>query len=251
MKKFKSIIVKILLVFFIGLALFSAGKIAYSFYQEQQSAKSFEQISHLVPEAPVTAAPEQAPKTPAETYANVLSQNSDFVGWIKIEGTAVNYPVVQSEERNYYLRRGFDKKYNYYGVPYAAEHCDVNLSQNVVIYGHNMNNGTMFGDLGKYTSKSFYETHKYINFDTLESFGKYEIIAVLKTVAYSEDEFEYFRFESGTEAEFNEFITTCKEMSLYNIETTATYGDRLITLSTCEYTKNHGRLAIVAKRVEE
>lgn len=239
----------------VAVFLFAAFMIARHFYEAEKSAEQFEELSALTEQVQPESSPEEvtepAEPTAAEKYASVLAQNDDFVGWIKIEGTKIDYPVVQTpHKQNYYLRRGFDKKYSYYGVPYAAENCNVNTSDNVVIYGHNMNNGTMFSDLEKYRSKSYFESHRYITFDTLEGFGTYEIIAVFQTVAKSKNEFEYFMFDDGTAEEFNDYVQKCKELSYYDTGVTAVDGDRLITLSTCEYSHENGRLAVVAKKIK-
>ncbi len=229
--------------------LLAAFMIARHFYEAERSAGQFEDLTALTQEA-VSETPEAKEPTAAEKYAPVLAQNEDFVGWIKIEGTRIDYPVVQSTYKaNYYLRRGFDKKYSYYGVPYAAEICEIATADNITIYGHNMNNGSMFSDLEKYRSKEFFEAHRYIQFDTLSGYGTYEILAVVKTVAGAEDEFEYYKFADGNAQEFEKFVDECKAHALYDTGVTAAEGDRLITLSTCEYTKNNGRLAVVAKKI--
>lgn len=234
---------------FAAVFLFAAFMIFRYFYDAEKSAGQFEELTALTEQAQPETSQATEP-TPKEKYASVLAQNEDFVGWIKIPDTRIDYPVVQTPHSpNYYLRRGFDKKYSYYGVPYAAESCDVYTSDNVVIYGHNMTNGSMFSDLEKYRSKSFYEGHRYITFDTLEDFGTYEIIAVFQTVAGSENEFEYFIFDDGDAEEFNAYVAECKARSLYDTGVTAQDGDRLITLSTCEYTHENGRLAVVAKKI--
>lgn len=220
----------------------SAVMIGLHFYEAQKSAGQFEELVEL------TETEDEQNPTPAECYASILAQNADLVGWIKIGGTVIDYPVMQTPDTpNYYLRRGFDKQYSYYGVPYAAEHCDVDDSENVVIYGHNMKNGTMFSDLENYSDPAFYESHKLIRFDTLRAFGTYEIIAVFRTTADSD--FDYHTFAGGTEEEFNEYVSRCKELALYNTGATAAYGDKLLTLSTCEYTKNNGRFVVVAKKI--
>ena len=137
-----------------------------------------------------------------------------------------------------------------YGVPYVQENCDLALSDNCVIYGHHMNNGTMFADLCKYESEDFYQEHKTVRFDTLSGFGEYEIVAVFKTVAYSEQGFKYYHFTRAESAEdFDAYITQCKALSLYDTGVTAEYGDKLITLSTCEYSRKNGRMVVVAKRI--
>ncbi len=185
-----------------------------------------------------------------EKYAAVYKQNNDFVGWISIEGTNIDYPVMQTVDTpNYYLKRNFDKQYSDYGVPYVQENCDLEFSDNCVLYGHHMNNGTMFSDLCKYADEDFYREHKTIRFDTLSDFGEYEVIAAFKTAAYSEQGFKYYHFTLADSAEdFDTYIAKCKELSLYDTGVTAEYGDRLITLSTCEYSRPNGRMVVVAKQ---
>ena len=162
----------------------------------------------------------------------------------------VEYLLDSVDKPNFYLKRGFDKQYSDYGVPYVQENCDLALSDNCVIYGHHMNNGTMFADLCKYESEDFYQEHKTVRFDTLSGFGEYEVVAVFKTVAYSEQGFKYYHFTRAESAEdFDAYIVQCKALSLYDTGVTVEYGDRLITLSTCEYSRKNGRMVVVAKRI--
>lgn len=189
-------------------------------------------------------------------YAELYRQNSDLVGWIRIEDTNINYPVMQSkDEPNFYLKHGFDKKYADCGCPYVQENCDVQKpSDNLVIYGHHMKSGLMFADLERFKDKDFQSKHKTVSFDTLCERQTYEIIAVFKTTVYtgSESEFQYYRFVDATEPEqFDEYIRKVKERALYDTGVSAEYGDKLITLSTCEYSNRNGRLVLVAKRVTE
>ena len=224
---------------------------------EKQSAKAFETISALVAdETPPADVPQktespQSEQTAFEKYAAVYEQNSDFVGWISIDGTNIDYPVMQTVDNpNYYLKRNFEKQYSDYGVPYVQENCDFEFSDNCVIYGHHMNNGTMFADLCKYADEDFYREHKTIRFDTLSGFGEYEIVAAFKTIAYSEQGFKYYHFTRADSAEdFDAYIAKCKELAVYDTGVTAEYGDRLITLSTCEYSRQNGRMVVVAKKI--
>ena len=121
-------------------------------------------------------------------YQELYMQNNDMVGWIKVEDTKINYPVMQSKDNpNFYLRHGFDKGYTVYGCPYVQENCDVDApSDNLVIYGHHMNDNSMFAGLMKYADKSFWEKHKTIQFDTLTEKGKYEVVAAFKTEVYTD-----------------------------------------------------------------
>lgn len=240
-----------------ALFLFSGVMLYRQYADEKQSAEAFDNIAALVQDEtppadePQETEPPQPEQTAFEKYAAVYEQNSDFVGWISIEGTNIDYPVMQTVDNpNYYLKRSFEKQYSDYGVPYVQENCDLGLSDNCVVYGHHMNNGSMFADLCKYADEDFYREHKTIRFDTLSGFGEYEVVAAFKTVAYSEQGFKYYHFVNAEdENAFNEYISQCKELALYDTGVTAEYGDRLITLSTCEYSRQNGRMVVVAKRL--
>lgn len=240
-----------------ALFLFSGVMLYRQYADEKQSAEAFDNIAALVQdETPPADEPQETePPPPEQTafekYAAVYEQNSDFVGWISIDGTRIDYPVMQTiDNPNYYLKHSFEKQYSDYGVPYVQENCDLGLSDNCVIYSHHMNNGSMFADLCKYESEDFYQSHKTIRFDTLSGFGEYEVVAVFKTAAYSEQGFKYYHFVNADSAEdFDAYIAKCKELALYDTGVTAEYGDRLITLSTCEYSRQNGRMVVVAKKI--
>ena len=240
-----------------ALFLFSCFMLYRQYADEKQSAEAFCNISALVrTETPPADDPQESEaeipvQTAYEKYAAVYERNNDFAGWISIDGTNIDYPVMQTVDNpNFYLKRGFDKQHSDYGVPYVQENCDLALSDNCVIYGHHMNNGTMFADLCKYESEDFYQEHKTIRFDTLSGFGEYEIVAVFKTVAYSEQGFKYYHFTRAESAEdFDTYIAQCKALSLYDTGVTVESGDKLITLSTCEYSRKNGRMVVVAKRI--
>ena len=261
----KRILLLIGTVTFTVLFVWCTVKIYQMYAGERKSAKSFESLAELVIDVPsetVTITAENVasetnqftePKkiSPYEKYASVYEKNSDLVGWINIDDTGINYPVMQTkEDPDFYLKHGFDKSHSDYGVPYLQWDCDALTSDNLVIYGHNMKNGTMFSDLEKYADESFFSEHRYIRFDTLSDYGTYEIFAVFRTVAYSEDGFKYYGFVNFDDAEdFNGYVEKCKELSLYDTRVSAVYGDKLLTLSTCEYTRTNGRFVVVAKLV--
>lgn len=245
-------------VAFTALFIFSTVMICRHYFDEKQSADAFDSISALIVTDETNGTEPQTFETETqhtafERYKAVYDQNNDFVGWLFIEGTNIDYPVMQTVDNpNFYLKHNFSKQYNDYGVPYVQENCVLESSDNCVIYGHHMNNGTMFSDLCKYIDEAFYREHKTIHFDTLSSFGEYEILAVFKTSVYSEQGFKYYSFvNADDEIAFNEYIHKCKELALYDTGVTAEYGDKLITLSTCEYSRTNSRLVIVAKCVTE
>lgn len=239
-----------------ALFLFSSIMLFLEYQDQKKSAEAFEQIAALViedsaPEEPENEEAAEPEMTAFEKYAEVFAQNDDLIGWISIPGTRIDYPVMQTKDNpDFYLKHAFDKSYSNYGVPYAAENCDADISDNMVIYGHHMNNGSMFSDLCKYESEDFYKEHKTIYFDTLGGYGEYEVIAAFKTVAYAESGFKYYHFVNAeSEAAFDEYIERCKELSPYDTGVSAEYGDKLITLSTCEYSQTNGRMVIVAKKI--
>lgn len=249
-------------LFFLTVAVFSGVMIYQHFKEANTQEELYSSLAQIVEQNETstdTEATELIETPDGETvmlseYATLYEQNNDMVGWICIEDTNINYPVMQSaDEPNFYLKHGFDKAYSSYGCPYVGENCDVNTpSDNLIIYGHHMKNGSMFADLEKFKSKDFWEEHKTFRFDTLYEKQTYEIIAVFKTVVYtgSDDEFRYYLFSDAQSVEeFDEYIATVKTKALYDTGVSAEYGDKLITLSTCEYSNTNGRLVVVAKKV--
>ena len=185
-------------------------------------------------------------------YQALYEINRDMVGWIQIDGTAIDYPVVQSPGNpNFYLRRNFYKEDATCGTIYAREACNINQpSDNVTLYGHNMRNGTMFADLHKYEKKSFWEKHRYVNFDTLNEYRTYEIVTVFKTTAAMNKGFSYHLHDTfATETAFYDFVTACKNLQFYDTGITPTYGDKLLTLSTCDKSIADGRFVVVCRLV--
>ena len=180
-----------------------------------------------------------------EVENRLLGIETNITNWQRRQNANNNFSAVVPY--NMELQR---KAYSDLGTPYIQENCNIAESDNLVIYGHHIKGGKMFGALNDYKSKSFYEEHKTILFDTLTEQAEYEIVAVFKTVAYSSEGFRYYDFVNAENAEaFDEYIAKCKELALYDTGVSAEYGDRLITLSTCEYSAQNGRLVVVAKKV--
>ena len=188
-----------------------------------------------------------------QEYAELYLLNTDLVGWLEIPGTRISYPVVQRPEWvDYYLYRDYYGNYDSHGCLYAREQCDVaKPSDNITIYGHRMKDGTMMGDVGKYEWKDFWEENQFIYFDTLTEHHTYQIVYVFKTTASLGEGFQYHLFvDAKNENEFNNFVGSCKANALYYTGLEAQFGDKLISLSTCEYTLDNGRLVVVAKRID-
>ena len=184
-----------------------------------------------------------------EKYGALYEQNIDFVGWIQIDGTNINYPVMQTPDNpDYYLKHSFEKTWSDYGVPYLDESCVIGQSNNLVIYGHHMSNGSMFCDLELYSDPAFCMDHPVIRFDTLTSFGEYEVIAVFRYNT-NQETFRYDREVNMDETRFSWFMEQVHARELFSTGKDASFGDQLLTLSTCEYTYKNGRLVVVARKV--
>lgn len=194
------------------------------------------------------------PKTERMIQVEELkTQNSDIVGWLEIPNTSINYPVLQGSDNKYYMTHNYKKQKSKNGSIFLTKDYNWEIpSSNLLIFGHNLNNGTMFQELLKYSNKSFYEKHPIIRFTTVNDDSEYEIIAVFKSKVYYQSEKNVFRYyffvNAETEQEYNNFVENAKKESLYNIDATAKYGDQLITLSTCSYHVKDGRFAIVARK---
>lgn len=256
----KSIYVS-LISFFLLIAVFS-GTMVFNHFKEANTqeelydnlAQSVEQNKTNPHTEAATDETQKGEMTILPEYAELYQQNNDLIGWICIEDTKINYPVMQSVSNpDFYLKHGFDKGYTNYGCPYVGENCDVTKpSDNLIIYGHHMKDGSMFSNLEKFKNKDFWKEHRTIRFDSLYEKQVYEVIAVFKTVVYTDsaNEFRYYRFsDAETPEQFDEYISKCKEKALYDTGVSAEYGDKLITLSTCEYSNANGRLVLVAKKV--
>ena len=189
-----------------------------------------------------------------EDYKTLLNMNKDLIGWLKIADINIDYPVMQTNDNNYYLDHNFDKKYDKNGCLFLDYQCDViNRNTNLIIYGHNMQSGKMFGSLNKYSNKEYYEEHPKFEFDTIYEKGAYEIVYVFRSKIYNEDVvvFKYYQFlDAQSEQEFNSNMAEMAKISLYDTGITPEYGDELLTLSTCDYQENNGRFVIVARKIK-
>jgi sortase B len=234
MKIIRRIIFIIALLVFIG----SAGYLGLHYFEGQQTENAFRQLT----------------VDGGHDLAALHEQNPDIVGWIKIDDTRVDYPVMWTpDDPEFYLRRNFQKEDSVAGTPFLDAASTMPGSSNWLIYGHNMKNGTMFHDTLKYEDKAFYDGHKTIHFDTLEGEGLYEIVAVCYTQIYPEDAevFKYYQYASITdEASFDAYVQGVKALSIYDTGVTPVWGDQLITLSTCEYSVEDGRFIVVARKMQ-
>ncbi len=203
-----------------------------------------------------------------EKMEEVYEMNDDSAGWLKIDGTVIDYPVMQTpSDEQFYLNRDFNGKYSAYGCIIADTDSTIGTGTaaedytdgtrpgtNIILHGHNMKNGTMFGGLDKYRDKSYEKSHSIIKFSSLYEDREYEVCAVFLSQVYKKkqtDVFKYYQFfNAETEEEFNDFYDNIKKMSMYDTGVDASFGDEFITLSVCAYHVDNGRLVVVGKRIK-
>lgn len=210
-------------IFFLSVAailVFISGMAVKLMKEDYTEEKQFRDIQKVV-------------ETTDEDILNMLKKrNSDVIGYLEIPDTTVSYPVMQTkEEPDFYLNHDIDKNYSFYGTPYLSAYCDLEKSDNLIIYGHNINGGRMFGALTQYREERFYNKHRYVYF-TADKKDKYEIFALMSV---NKNVFQYWKFVMAEDkADYNEFIDKVKMYSLYDTEITPEYGEKFLTLSTCD-----------------
>lgn len=183
-------------------------------------------------------------------YTDLYEKNNDMIGWVKIPDTNIDYPVMfNNSDNEYYLHRNFYKEKSTAGIPYLDSKCNLaDMSDNLIIYGHNMTNGTMFHDLLKYQDQDYADSHNYIYFDSMYKRYVFEIFSVFRTSVGSKNEFKYYEFtDAETEQDFNDFISRCKKDSMIRSDIMPVYGDTILCLSTCSYNTKNERTVVVGR----
>ena len=205
----KYIIILLLLIVILAISSFFIIK---EFAENKKETDIYDELQEIVieenPDLNTTNVDTEIEKSEGESsnkynLENIAKINSDVVGWIKIENTNIDYPVMQNGD--YYLHRNIYKNYSSHGTPYLAEYCNIQYSDNLIIYGHHMNDNSMFAQLDNYKKHSFYEDHKYIKFYSYYN-GKtiektYEVAIAFKTVVYSDKGFKYYNYTNFSDVQ--------------------------------------------------
>ena len=207
------------------------------------------------PTSTPTDTPEPTPVLVENPYVDCFMSNEDMAAWLQIPDTVIDYPVMWTpRDENYYLLRGFDGSKNQNGcLILDTDSCLDPLTTNLIIHGHNMRSGAMFGSLMDYESEDFCREHPNIILYTEECQRNYEVIAVFRSQVYrkSENVFKFYKFfQADTQEEFDDFYENIMKLALYDTGVTAEFGDHFLTLSTCAYHVEQGRFVVVAKEIE-
>ncbi len=254
---------------FIGIFLISVFSYTSSVWKKRKAQQEFEKLALLTEQSDNTdiqaeddSAVNYNDNTDDESqhilskYQDLYKQNTDMKGWIKIEDTVVNYPVMFTpQDVEYYLKRSFAKEDSPSGTPFIGYDCTLEpRSSNIIIYGHNMSDGSMFNTLLSYSDMEFWQEHPVIEFDTLYETGYYEIMSVFYVnVTEGNGHFPFYEFITAkSDEEYQNYVETCKELSLYDTGVIPETGTDLVTLVTCSETRSNsnGRIVVVGCKIK-
>ncbi len=257
MKKAASIMLCLVLL---GICLFSGWKVLTILWDYRQSEASYTTIADTyIKPTPQPSEPENdlsadaftsgdVEMKPVETapiaidFAALLADCPDVVGWLYCPDTPINYPVVQAEDNNFYLRRLLDGTWNSSGSIFMDYRCPSDLSGwNTVVYGHNMKNDAMFGTLQDYKKQEYYDTHPVLYLLTPAQNYKIDLIGGYTTPGTAEDTYSI----PNSQEELDVLIAKARQQSTFQTDTAVNDGDRLITLSTFDYDYNLARYVLV------
>ena len=233
--------------------LVSGGILAKRYFDDRQVESEFSNLQAMI--STDTAATEETGESNSAKFAALRDQNSDFIGWISIEDTPLDFPVMFApNNKDFYLRHDFYKEYSIYGVPYLDEKTTLGAngqSDNLVIYGHNMKTGTIFGCLTNYKEAAYYAEHPRIDFDTVYGDASYEVFAAFSIDVAADTSFVYNQYIDLDEEGYNAYVDEVIRRSDVDSGIRPVYGEQLLTLSTCEYSSENGRYVVVARRIHE
>lgn len=244
--KGKRLLTNIVLVCCVVVFAFSTWKLVGYLNEYKKGEQIYENMAQYVtvPEADKKAPEKKHP--PVVQWDELSGINLDLVGWISIEDTVIQYPVVQGEDNERYLQYTFDGKKNSCGCIFMDVENEPNFtSDNTILHGHNMKTGAMFGTLQYYEDEKYWEDHPYIWIITKDRTLKYEIFATYQTTVKD----SVYTLEFGSEENFQTYLDQCKNESIYDTGVDVTPEDRLLTLSTCTSDTEEGRRVVQAKLI--
>ena len=188
-----------------------------------------------------------------EQVRALAATNPDTIGWLHIDGTSLDNVVMYAPDTpEKYLHMDFYGKWSYRGTLYVAENCDVQTADNILIYGHHMKDGSMFGALIQYKDPAYRAAHPIVQFDTIYASHTYEIVTAIETEIPPEgtDAFRYYDCVGTNPEQFAQYCAFIEQNRCYDTGITIRPGDRLLTLSTCAYHTANGRFLVVARQVD-
>ena len=251
---------RIVLILSVAVFVISCGVLAKEWFTRQKEKDTFDKLAELIQtegtepidtepdetltdESDETAEEGETQEVSGRNMGLLYEINKSCVGWLCIPNTTINYPVMHTPDNpQQYLIQDFYGEYSRSGTPFIDERCSLD-SDNIIIYGHNMKNGTMFSDLKDYVESDYGNNNRIVEFQTSAVDEMYTVIAVIAT--NTSDEWYSFT-EANTEEEFDTYVSRARKLSLYDLKMPQEYERKLITLSTCYGSEKSGRLLVVA-----
>lgn len=244
--KFGRILSDIVIVVCLVIAGFSGWNLYKELHEYQESKETYEKLTpEVVIENPDTNEVDTAPLFDWEKLKGI---NGDFVGWIRLDDSTVDYPFVQGTDNEYYLKHLFDGTYNNSGCVFMDVNNNRDFSdKNTILYAHNMKNGTMFASIEKYKDASYYDGHKVIHIYT--EAATYDVYPVAGIVTDGQD--DYVRTSFNDDNDFMSYVNRFVSSSTFTSEQSIEPTDRIVMLSTCNYDRSDGRYVLIGKLVQE
>lgn len=230
------------------------------FNASKSNKQAYEQISNDVQTAEINIGTESEENIQysipenVQKVINLKQENQEVIGWVQIDNTNINYPILQGSDNKYYLTHNYKKEDTKYGSIYIKSNSSLTSKDiNTIIYGHNMKDSQMFNNLIKYENIDFYNEHPIIKIATETEEKEFQIISVFRSRVFYQNETNVFKYYNwimlNNEHDYNEYVNNCRQIQLYETNQSANYGEKLITLSTCEYSQANGRFVVVAKEI--
>lgn len=238
------------LIICIVVLLFSGTMLARDLLRYHSERSANRQLAEQVQQEKEVSVSKFAPSGILSQYDALWQQNNDMAGWLFIPGIDFDYPVMYTpDDPEYYLHRAFNKEWAASGTPFIGAGCDP-AGSHVIIYGHHMKDGSMFGNLQRYETAEYATEHPAVNFDTLTEEREYKVLGAFYSRVYGENDtnvFRYYRYtDLSQQQDFEDYIAQVKKASLYDTGEEAVFGDKILTLSTCSYHVKDGRFVVVA-----
>lgn len=235
------------------------GKILWNYYREsEESQEKYQNIEKIAfPDGErgnELEEPEEIDSTASNDnydYQSLLQVNPNCIGWLRIDGTDISYPVVQGIDNTFYLSHDFYRNEAICGCLFVDFRNDLYAEEeHLIIYGHQMKDGSMFKQLNGYKQEDFFQQHKRITFYLKRKKYQYTVVAVY--ITDTERGRDYYNYlHKKTRLQQIEYLKKMEQYQPYSTGVGIVENDELLSLSTCEYTNTNGRLIILAKRIDE
>ena len=250
MQRKKQIRILILFCLFCAVFLFSGYMLTSNMIKNKMAADAYQGLRTKVlhPQATPLIS-DSLPALPriSMDFSSLQEINPEIIGWIKGEGTGIDYPILQTEDNNYYLRHMYNREYNISGAIFMDYRCSCDFSdKNTVIYGHNMRNGTMFGDLEKYKDQEYYDNNPSIVLCTPQ--GDYLVEMISGTI--ENGNVEFVRLDLENDEGFLDYIDELKSRSTFTSDVDLNIDDKIVSLCTCTYDWNSARYMVIGRLVQ-